>query len=352
MVQQNFQRITSTMDTQLQELSIVRATQEKVLSTQEKVILHSTQQLKKTSLLRKDLLKATRTDQIEHAKTQRKIADGNRKVINTISSKLDDLCISVPKAPIAATKSNRDIYFIGERRESILTPLVLMKDLVRGAVLHVLSHHVDRVSPQHLYWLQSEFDKLVLSATQEAAALCQGSTATSFDQWNYSTRGNTLSDTAVPLGSPIARDYCEGDDREKTTARSHGTVHQRGFRSNYEIFSSSSPVEQLHLSVPRTSDIANFARSIEEAHLSFIPTMGICSNSISARFVKSINSGLEPRLYTQLNAFRLVEDYTPHIELFYEGSIEDIDAAFRSGIISPYDQDDRGSILCLDVSSL
>ncbi|KAF2785996.1 hypothetical protein K505DRAFT_205690, partial [Melanomma pulvis-pyrius CBS 109.77] len=332
LVQQNFQRITSTMDGQLQELSIVRATQEKVLSGQEKVILQSTQQSKKTSLLRKDLLKATRTDQSEHAKTQRKIADGNRKVINTISSKLDDLCISVPKVPIVAKNSNREIYFFGERRESILTPLVLMKDLVQWAVLHSLSHHADRLSSQHLYWLRSEFDKLVSSATQEAAAFCQGSTATPFDQWNYLTRGNTLPDTGVPLGSPIATDYCEGDDRKMTPAGSNGVVHQRGFRSKYEVFSFSSPAGQLHLTVSRTSDIANSARSIEEAHLSFIPTRGICSNSIKARFVKSINSGFEPRLYTQLNAFRLVEDYDLHMKLCHYGSIEDIDAAFRSGL--------------------
>jgi hypothetical protein len=79
--------------------------------------------------------------------------------------------------------------------------------------------------------------------------------------------------------------------------------------------------------------------------------MGICPNSISARFVKSINPGLEPRLYTQLNAFRLVEETDLHLSLFCDGSIEEIDDAFRSVIISPYDQDYSGSIVCPPVSS-
>ncbi|KAF2803708.1 uncharacterized protein BDZ99DRAFT_160831 [Mytilinidion resinicola] len=98
--------------------------------------------------------------------------------------------------------------------------------------------------------------------------------------------------------------------------------------------------------VPRTSDVANFVRYIDEARLSFIPSMGICSNSISARFVKSINSSLQPRLYTQLNAFRLVKGYDLHADLFYNGNVEEIDAAFRSGVITPYDKDCIGSIMC------
>jgi len=351
-VQQNFQRITSTMDSQSQELSIVRASQEKVLSSQERIILESMQQLKKTGLLRKDLLKAAQIDRTEHARTRENIANSNRKVINTISSKLNDLRNSIPKAPIVAAKSNRKIYFIGGCRESILTPLVLMKDLVRQAILQVLSHNVGRVSPQHLYWLQSEFDKLVSSATQEAAAFCRGSTATPFDQWNYSIGANTLPDTAAPPYTPIARDDFEGDDRPRTRAGSYGMVHQRKFRFDYEVFSSSSPVGQLRLIVPHTSNVGNLARNIEEGRLLFIPAMGICSNSISARFVKSMNAGLEPTLYTQLNAFRLVEDIDLHTTLFVRGSIEDIDDAFRSGSISPYDQDDTGAIICPYVSSL
>jgi hypothetical protein len=229
-VQQNLQRITYTMDSQSQELLIVRASQEKVLSSQERIILQATQRLKETGLLRKDLLKATWIDRTEHAKTRENIANGNRKVINTISSKLNDLRISIPKAPIVTAKSNRKIYFIGGCRESILTPLVLMKDHVRRAILQILSHHAERVSPQHLYWLQSEFDKLVSSATQEAVAFCRGSTATPFDQWNYSIGANTLPDTAVSPGTPIAGDNCDGDDRARTRAGSYEVVHQRVFR--------------------------------------------------------------------------------------------------------------------------
>ncbi|KAF2474987.1 uncharacterized protein BDR25DRAFT_255524, partial [Lindgomyces ingoldianus] len=331
-VQQNFQRITSTMSMQLQELSVVRDGEEKMLGEQENIRLQSTQQLKKIGLIRKDQLKASRIDQMEHAKTRGIITEGHRKVMNAIS-KLQDSRTTLSKAPIIARKTNREIYFIGERRESILTPLLLMKDHVRWAVLHVASCHAERISPKHLFWLRSEFDSLISSATQEAAAICPGSTAMPFDQWNYSTGSTPFSDTGVPLGAPISRDDFEDEGHSRATIIGHhGTAHRRRFRFDHQVFSSSSPAGQLHMTVPLISNVPNVTYNMDEARLSFIPSIGICSTSIDARFVKSMNYGPEPRLYVQLNAFRLVEDLGLHRTLFCNGTLEEIDAAFRSGI--------------------
>lgn len=335
------------MDEQLQELSMVRTTQEKVLAGQEKITLHSTQQLKESSLMREDLLKAARNYQKESNTTQGKIADGNQKVIDTLTSKLEDLRNDIPKAPTIARNANRQICFIGARRESILPPLLLMKEFIQWATLHILSDHADQIYPRHLYFLRSEFDNLVSSAMQEAAASCQGSTATSFDQWTYSTRSDIHYNTAVPQPNPTPKENSK--PKKRARARSNGSTPRKRAYLGYQRFSFKSPVGELRLTVPHNSDAANAACDIDTAYFSFVPPAGI-SNAISARFVKLVNSKLEPRLYTQLNAFRLVEDESVHMKLFAGGSIEDIDAAFRNGTISPYDQY-KESILSLEVST-
>lgn len=335
------------MNAKLQELSTVRANQEKLLAGQEKAILHSTQQLKKSNLIREDLVKVAQTQQTENDKTQGKIAAGNQKVINIISSKFEELHIAIPKVPTAATNSNREIFFIGGHRESILPTLLLMKEYIHRAALDLVSHHTKEISPRHLYFLRSEFDNLVISAIQEAAASCQGSTATSTDQWIYSTRSDTRYNTVLPLANLVSR--CGGKYNKRARAEFHGSGPQKRLCFRYESYSFRSPVGKLCLAVPRNSDDANLARNIDEVYFSFVPTPGISSYAIGAHFIESMNSRLEPKLYTQLNAFRIIEDQKLHSELFSCGSISDIDDAFRNGVISPYDQH-HGIIISLWVS--
>jgi hypothetical protein len=137
MMQRNFKEIASKIESQLEGISRLTESQEKVLSRQEKAVLHSARQFRNTSLLRQDAVKSTRTHRTEHLKTRGKIADGNRHIIESIVTKIDDLRNSILKPPTLATRSNRRIHFIGNSRESVLTPLLLIKDQVRQAILHV-----------------------------------------------------------------------------------------------------------------------------------------------------------------------------------------------------------------------
>lgn len=320
------------MDSKLQELSIITANQVKVLEGQEKVIIHSTQ---KSSLIQKDLLKAARICQTENDKTRGEVTDGNQKVINTITSKLEELRMAIPKSRAVARNINREICFIGASREPVLASLLLIKDYIQWATLHLVSHHAEQASPRLLYFLRSEFDSLVISAIQESAASCQGSTATSTDQWIYSTRSDTRYNTAVPPVTPILRGSSKLSKRAK--AESYSSAPRKRFFFRFKNWSFSSPVGKLRLTIPCNSEDENVSCNVDEASFSFVPSAGISSYATSARFVKFMNSKLEPRLYTQLNAFRLVEDWDVHLELFTDGSIKEIDAAFRNGTISPYD---------------
>ena len=205
---QGFQQLPPIIDRQLPELSAIKADQKKLLSGQQKVILHSTQQLQKSTLVRQQPLKLTRDERIAHNRTQGKLASGNQKVIDVVSSKFEELRVNIASARSTAVKSNREIHFIGQSRDAILSPLLLMKDHMEWGSLHLLSHHIEQISPQHVCWLQSEFENLVSSATQEAASFYRGSTATSFDQWVYSTRGHTCSSPATALNraAPMFKD--------------------------------------------------------------------------------------------------------------------------------------------------
>jgi hypothetical protein len=338
------------MASQLQELSAVKATQEKVLSKQERIVLHSTQQFKQTARLRQDLRKATWTNRTEHVNTRRKIADGNRRVIDTISSQLDEIRISIPQAPRVTKKSNRKIRFIGPCREAVLTPLLLIKHQVRRAVLHGLSQNTKGFSPEHLYWLQTEFDKLVSSATQEAAAFCEGSTATSFDHWDYHVGLDPLLDTETVSSADVTGDDDEKDSYIRTEVALQGIARQRRTFAAYETLSFNSPIGILHLEIPRASSATALARDTAEVRLSFIASPRVPSYSIKAHFVKAMHRNVEPRLYTQLNAFRVSEYTDIYWNLFEKGTLEDIDAAFRNGTISPYDQSGYGDSICVWVS--
>jgi hypothetical protein len=119
----------------------------------------------------------------EHNKTQNQIIESRTEVIETICSKLQDLPGNLGERYMSARKSGREIQFSGHSREAMLSPLLLLKPGLRSAIFQILSQNSEEASPQHLYWLLSESDNLVLSATQEVAAISSGSTATPFDNW-------------------------------------------------------------------------------------------------------------------------------------------------------------------------
>lgn len=233
-------------------------------------------------------------------------------------------------------------------------PLLLMRDQLQQAVLQVIPRHTNQVSAQQLYWLQTEFENLVASATQEVAASYRGSTAVPFDHWTSNTREDTFCDTVESASNSSTSTTSQEpkDGAKSVTVGPYRTKHQRKLRSRYShchTFEFEFPAGQLQINVPYTKKKAVALQQANEAYIKFVPSKGICSTPIRASFYETVNHGLEPRLYIQLNAFRKIQDINTCIyyDLFAEGSLAEIDAAFRSGTISPYDQSEAGVTLSL-----
>lgn len=299
--------------------------------------------------MRKGMSDARRISQAEHRKTRKEIASGHSKIIDTLSSKLDDMRPTMPKETVTAELSDRVISFIGESRELLWTPLLLVRDKFRWAVLEVLSHQTEHVSPHLLYWLQSEYDNLISSTAQEVAALSPRSTATSFDRWDYYEAvfsGRGLRIGAVGPGESRQIGGHAGAHIKDTD----GKTPQKSSLGACTSFSFHLAIGHLRLTLSHSLNLVNAINNREDVRFFFTPSVDICNTAIAARFTKIPGVRCEPRLYAQLNTFTLVEDIGPTFALMNEGSLGEIDAAFRNGTISPYHVDQLGCLTCLYVS--
>lgn len=150
-------QITTEFNTHQQDLAIMRVQQVQILENQDKSILTSIRHHEREGENWKKVLEASQMSYEAHRETRKQIIDGNQKVIDELSTKLESLPESIAGLFAEAKKSNRKIWMVGERREGILTPRLIPKDHMRSS-LETVSHHADLVSQEHIYWLQSEFE--------------------------------------------------------------------------------------------------------------------------------------------------------------------------------------------------
>ena len=351
-VKQTSEKITLAMKTQNQELTSLIGVQQKILVQQDKSLANSVRERRQSRRVRKDLLNSTRILQAEHNSTRKHIMKGDSEIVNILCSKLEELPECIAKEFSPAKKSNRHIGFIGESSEMMLSPLLLLRKYMRDVLLHIVSRHAERVSPEHVYWLQSEFENIVSSATQEVAALSPNSTATSFDNWTYSQGVSKNSNKFVQSDTSFSKldrkhDF-EENPRRKILKR---TPIQDRLRPTFESFSFDLPVGRICVRIPTPCASSSSFRSFEEVGFTFTPYVSRHMNSIAATFCKFAENLSEPRLYAQLNVFSFADDEAAYIDLFFKGTPEEVDAAFRSGLISPYAVDKESYALCPSVSS-
>ena len=112
--------------------------------TQDKVYAFSKQILKEVELIFDSILKASHIANIEHQSTRAQINKSTSRVIDSFCARIDELQIRA-KSALSARRSSREIHFIGECRDNLLTPLLLLKDRVCSAVFYILSHHLEQV---------------------------------------------------------------------------------------------------------------------------------------------------------------------------------------------------------------
>lgn len=352
-MERNFQQLVSGLDA---ASTSINNSQQKMLVQQEKIITRTSKQLKQTTVLQKGLSTISRSSRSEHRKTREQIAQGHLRVIDTLSNKIDGIQTAIPKATVARRRQGRDIFFVGENQESVLTPLLLLRDTLRGVILGLVSQHTESVLSDHLFWLQAEYENLVSSVIQEVAALSKGSTATSFDNWcengwtAYSSRTGSQTEDQWPN---IRRKISEVAETRSNYVNEKSSQQQQS-RAGVSYSSVVGPGE-LRLTLSLSNHHADSADDHDEVSFFFHPAATICTTALSARFVKVVARCHEPRFYTQLNAYSIVaEDQIPrYVFLLQRGAIKDIDLAIRNGTISPYHiHGDTGYHMIIFVSSM
>lgn len=312
--------------------------------------------------VRKHLSHASSISCQEHHRTRQQITHAHRahaRKIDVLGSKIDDMHLKLSKQAAVRKMNGREIFFVGEKLESVFAQLLLIADTVREAVLHGVSQQIEGISPDQLYWLQAEYDNLVSSATQELAALSYGSTATSFDSWYDSGFAAHTSNTSIRK-----RVYYNESFRDVVMAPSTNVddIDQditRKRKKRYPTsFSHDGVLGKLVFIFSTIRDRLDNTGDSEDVRLFFMPSAGFCKINVSARFVKEVNRRCEPKFYTQLNTFTIIQDKDKHWELMCNGTVEEVDAAFREGDISPYhlyheDNDiyaNAPTVVCLQVS--
>ena len=308
------------------------------------------------------LLAASQRSSVEHRKTRNQIDRGINDIIQTICSKLDNLPQATRQVDQSAMLSNRQIHFFGETRVAMLGPLLHLVPFVQWALMHIRTHHSNLVSMRHLSWLQSEFQNLVASATQEVAATSQGSTATPFDEWIYSesltdfvTYGKMYKGTSATRKRVI--------DRSKSTAvfgRAEAGKGRKRLKSTSRALRFHSSTGTLLVMLPQEatdSDASSQLGCSDGISLLFLPSSVvssiISSTVIEARFKEYMDFASMPRLYAQLKAFKMIstdEEWYNYNSIIADCSTKEIDLALRNRSISPYAADETGQNLCISVS--
>ena len=289
-------------------------------------------------------------------RTREQTARSHADVIHTIYSKIDSLSEELPKRlRLSALRSGRKIQFMGHDRSTILMPLLLCQPRIRSAIRDLIFQYSE--SAGYLSWLGSELDTLVSSVIQENAIMSQGSTATSFDEWDYQGEGKILLSREDVLHKASAPTLTRKPYLKRCSARTDVGLERvpprKKIKPTARSFSVITPVGKIAILIPRLSAIpGEYSDSHEpqQAGFSFSPEPHICSTILIGKFSNIMNAQQEPRLCAQLNAFTRYEPSRSHWTLFERGTLEDVDNALRTGDLSPYAYDDINGNMCHFVS--
>ncbi|KAF2875575.1 hypothetical protein BDV95DRAFT_602990 [Massariosphaeria phaeospora] len=335
-MQQGFQRTTTHIDARAQQISSIQSTQTTIVANQ---VQAASQRSTQTHSLRKQIITTGQVSQKEHRKTRAHISKSKSDTITTLNSKFNELSTTMmSRAPVAAPISNREIQFFGESLDSIMLPLLILRGHIRETVMQIVSQSTRKISSHHVYWLQSELENLVSSATQEIAARSAGSTATPFDRWDYSGEAkNTPKSTAQRTATVSEAAKWQGVGDNSRSARRK--------RPKYEVFQFENNAGRLEFSIPHQSDVLDEMIDLDNVRFSFVPAANICGTAFTASFSKAHEP--EPRLCAQINAYILVKDSILYSDLFSSGTLQEIDSALRDGTISPYGLDGGRGNICL-----
>jgi hypothetical protein len=260
--------------------------------------------------------------------------------------------LSLSNGSAYAKRSGREIFFLGERQDRIMAYLLPLQDDVKFAIHSLVSQHGGYVSLDDAEWLLSEFEHLIGSAAQEKAAQHSESTAKPFDQWSYPQ------DTVGYLKHATRKRRSRGSQEhfdlpENANQGDLNWWSRKDSKQSRQTWSISTASGDVQISLPNQLAPTRNPQRIQEAGLNFTFAQNRSTLEVRARFFRDLTYASQSRICAQLNVFVKVDDRTTSIcsEMIRRGTIPEIDAALRNGIISPFYLDWWGNNIFLYVST-
>jgi hypothetical protein len=124
-------------------------------------------------------------------------------------------------------------------------------------------------------------------------------------------------------------------------------------KQSRQTWSISTASGDVQISLPNQLAPTRNPQRIQEAGLNFTFAQNRSTLEVRARFFRDLTYASQSRICAQLNVFVKVDDRTTSIcsEMIRRGTIPEIDAALRNGIISPFYLDWWGNNIFLYVST-
>jgi hypothetical protein len=321
-------------------LTAIGQAQVDAVSVQRQVLSGTTQTRKQTARMSRDVI------------THLRAADQQgQRTTDLIIAKLRDIEVTAVKQMSAPPSSGREIVYCGKRQDIILPTLYSYKMDLAMAFDELRTRRCQDIDPDHLSWLESEFQNLLASAAQEEARLHPRSTATSFDTWIV-PGGRRIGAAHERQDTPLPTEHHQGKataphQRQNTplpTEHRQGKVLSdasqgiRRYRQKFFHFKTARGIIQIRL--PQRDHLTQMLGRSDEVGVSLMPVTTELP-SLEARFIRLKERSTAPRIYGQLNIF-LPLDFFAHMDSYIKvigrGSVQDVDEALRNGIICPYRQ--------------
>jgi hypothetical protein len=222
--------------------------------------------------------------------TQKENISEHQKTREVLSSRFEHIVSSELRrfrTPLAPRSPNRDVYFLGERRDMIMAYLLLVKPQLEIITGCILSRNRADISTSHVFWLQSEFDNLVASAAQQEAVRHPQSTATSLDRWHYSE------DVVIRRKRPKSVKEHNASDSDAQPSEKEGFAQFPRIKppsNTQQIFSHDSAFGSLRVHVPQPALKPVYKRPSDDVGFMFTCGIGQSVHAINARFLRDISA--------------------------------------------------------------
>ncbi|KAI9881624.1 MAG: hypothetical protein M1830_000189 [Pleopsidium flavum] len=350
-IQRGTDELASAITKQSQEhQQRLQGVQDAVLAGQTNFELATSGVRQTAVVVQKGFLAAESNASKRHKEIRRKITrtgTNTTRGLSALRSDIKTLTATFVNVSMLETKTWGGISFNGQSRE-ILLPLLLLQPRLCEAISQLLLRNQHEICKEHLLWLKSEFQGLLVSSMQDIADTSRKPMSSVVDSSqclrcspNPFTKVHFCEPTSSSLGdSGVVLDTVRKQKRDRGP---EAGLRRRGRRLIHKSWYFELPIGKLYVNVIVGSSDSTSPRSgTQSVGFSFVPRPDICSTALNAWFTKSIAKRKAPQLSTQLNAYTAIDSSNDFDDICRHGTIKDIDTAFREGKASPFTLDACG----------